>query len=64
MIRQEDGTYIKDVEKIPDLEWHYDENGKVVINQDYLDKYPDAASWIGKDGTITKGSYYENSTEK
>lgn len=64
MIKQEDGTYIIDEEKIPNLEWHYDENGEVVINQDYLDKYPDAASWIGKDGTITKGSYAESVVDK
>ena len=67
MIRQEDGTYIKDVEEIPSLEWHYDENGNIVINQDYLDKYPDAASWIDKDtGKITKGQYVDttNADEK
>ena len=57
MIKQEDGTYIKDVEEIPDLEWHYDEEGNVVIDADYLEKYPDAASWIGSDGKVTKGSY-------
>lgn len=55
MIRQEDGSYIKDKEKIPDIEWHYDENGKIVINADYLEKYPDAKSWIKEDGSYIKG---------
>lgn len=67
MIQQEDGTYIKDVEEIPPLEWHYDENGQPVINADYLEKYPDARSWIDKEGNITYGVTVKeetNETEK
>lgn len=49
MIRQDDGSYIIDEEIIPELEWHYDENGTVIINPDYLEKYPDAASWVANE---------------
>ena len=60
MIQLENGTYVEDVEEIPELEWHYDENGKIIINADYLAKYPDAASWIDfNTGKVTKGEYVE-----
>lgn len=55
MKRKEDGTYVKDEEEIPDIKWHYDENGEVVIDADYLEKYPDAESWLKEDGTYIKG---------
>ena len=67
MIQLEDGTYIVDEEVIPELEWHYDENGEIVINADFLEKYPDAKSWIAKDGTYTPGVSVKtetNETEK
>lgn len=67
MIQLEDGTYVVDEEVIPELEWHYDENGEIVINADFLEKYPDAKSWIAKDGTYTPGVSVKtetNETEK
>lgn len=64
MIRQEDGTYKKDEEQIPDIQWHYDENGNVIINADYLEKYPDAKSWLKEDGSYIKGSYNSNTNSE
>ncbi len=65
MIPQEDGTYIKDVEEIPPLEWHYDENGEKVVNADYLEKYPDARSWIDdKTGMMTPGVSVKQNTNE
>ncbi len=64
MIQNEDGSYSKDIEEIPPLQWHYDENGEVVIDADYLEKYPDARSWIDEEGNLTLGvSAKENTNE-
>lgn len=64
MIEQEDGTYVVDKEEIPELEWHYDENGEVVINADYLEKYPDAKSWIDETGSYTPGVSIKKETNE
>lgn len=64
MIEQKDGTYIIDEEQIPELEWHYDENGEVVVDADYLDKYPDAKSWITKDGEYEQGVSVKSETNE